>query len=65
MLALSNTELADTFAAYKEAWRKIVKANEELKEVKFEYKIGFRLRLMIYDLRLKMLTRWLTLRSNR
>ena len=39
MLALSNTELADTFAAYKEGLKKkIVKANEELKEVKFEYK---------------------------
>ena len=39
MLALSDTDLAETFAAYKEGLKKkIVKANEELKEVKYEYK---------------------------
>ena len=39
MLALSDEKLAETFAAYKEGLKKkIVKANEELKEVKFEYK---------------------------
>ena len=39
MLALGDTELANTFATYKEGLKKkIVKANEELKEVKFEYK---------------------------
>ena len=39
MLALSDTELATKFADYKTGLKKkIVKANEELKEVKFEYK---------------------------
>ena len=39
MLALSDATLAEAFAAYKEGLKKkIVKANEELKEVKFEYK---------------------------
>ena len=39
MLALSDTELAAKFADYKTGLKKkIVKANEELKEVKFEYK---------------------------
>jgi 5-(carboxyamino)imidazole ribonucleotide mutase len=39
MLALSDESLAQSLAAYKEGLKKkIVKANEELKEVKFEYK---------------------------
>ena len=39
MLALSDEALAEKFAAYKNGLRKkIEKANEELKEVKFEYK---------------------------
>lgn len=39
MLALSDEKLAEAFTAYKEGLKKkIVKANEELKEVKFEYK---------------------------
>ena len=39
MLALSDSSLAETFAAYKEGLKKkIVKANEDLKEVKYEYK---------------------------
>ena len=39
MLALSDEKLAEAFAAYKGGLKKkIVKANEELKEVKFEYK---------------------------
>ena len=39
MLALSDEKLAEAFAAYKEGLKKkIVKANEELKEVKFEYR---------------------------
>ncbi len=39
MLALSDTELAAKFADYKTGLKKkIVKANEELKEIKFEYK---------------------------
>lgn len=39
MLALSDASLAEAFAAYKEGLKKkIVKANEELKEVKYEYK---------------------------
>ena len=39
MLALGDNELAETFAAYKEGLKKkIVKANENLKEVKYEYK---------------------------
>ena len=39
MLALSDEELAKKFAAYKEGLKnKIVKANEELKEVKYTYK---------------------------
>src|SRR5574344_1821349 len=39
ILALGDEELANKFAAYKEGLKnKIVKANEELKEVKFEYK---------------------------
>ena len=38
MLALSDTELAAKFADYKTGLKKkIVKANEELKEIKFEY----------------------------
>ena len=41
MLALSNAELAEAFAAYKEGLKKkIVKANEDLKEVKYEYKVN-------------------------
>ena len=39
ILALSDAALAESFAAYKEGLKKkIVKANEDLKEVKFEYK---------------------------
>lgn len=39
ILALGDANLAENFAAYKEGLkRKIVKANEELKDVKFEYK---------------------------
>lgn len=39
MLALSDSSLAETFAAYKEGLKKkIVKANEDLKDVKYEYK---------------------------
>ena len=39
MLALSDEALAEKFAAYKEGLKqKIVKANEELKEVKYAYK---------------------------
>ena len=39
MIALSDEELAKKFAAYKEGLKnKIVKANEELKEVKYAYK---------------------------
>ena len=39
MLALSDSSLAETFATYKEGLKKkIVKANEDLKEVKYEYK---------------------------
>lgn len=39
MLALSDAELAQSLALYKEGLKKkIVKANEELKEVKYEYK---------------------------
>ena len=39
MLALSDAALAEKFAAYKEGLKnKIVKANEELKEVKYTYK---------------------------
>ena len=39
MLALSDEALAEKFAQYKNGLRKkIEKANEELKEVKFEYK---------------------------
>lgn len=39
MLALSDAGLADRLTHYKEGLKqKIVKANEELKEVKFEYK---------------------------
>ena len=42
MLALSDTELAAKFADYKTGLKKkIVKANEELKEVKFEYKTNW------------------------
>ena len=41
MLALSNDELAEAFTAYKEGLKKkIVKANEDLKEVKYEYKVN-------------------------
>ena len=39
MLALSDEGLAEKFATYKEGLKnKIVKANEELKEVKYAYK---------------------------
>ena len=39
MLALGDARLTETFAAYKEGLKKkIVNANEELKEVKYEYK---------------------------
>ena len=39
MLSLTDADLADRFATYKENLKKkIEKANEELKEVKFEYK---------------------------
>lgn len=39
MLALTDAGIADRFAAYKENLKqKIVKANQDLKEVKFEYK---------------------------
>jgi 5-(carboxyamino)imidazole ribonucleotide mutase len=39
ILAQSNAELARAFADYKQGLKKkIVKANEELKELKFEYK---------------------------
>jgi 5-(carboxyamino)imidazole ribonucleotide mutase len=39
MLALSDQKLATAFATYKnDLKKKIVKANEELKEVKFAYK---------------------------
>jgi len=39
MLSLDDADLADRFATYKENLKKkIEKANEELKEVKFEYK---------------------------
>jgi 5-(carboxyamino)imidazole ribonucleotide mutase len=39
ILALSDATLADAFAAYKEGLKKkIVKANEDLKEVKYAYK---------------------------
>ena len=41
MLALSDGELATRFASFKESLkRKIEKANEELKTVSYEYKIG-------------------------
>ena len=40
MLALSDETLAQKFAAYKEGLKnKIVKANQDLKEVKYEYKV--------------------------
>ncbi len=40
MLALSDEALAKKFAAYKEGLKnKIVKANQDLKEVKYEYKV--------------------------
>ena len=40
MLALSDEKLAQKFAAYKEGLKnKIVKANQDLKEVKYEYKV--------------------------
>lgn len=40
ILALNNPELAETLADYKEGLKqKIVKANEELKQLKFEYKV--------------------------
>jgi 5-(carboxyamino)imidazole ribonucleotide mutase len=39
ILSLSDDNLAEAFATYKEGLKKkIVKANEELKEIKFEYK---------------------------
>ena len=41
MLALSDADLAARFAAFKESLkRKIEKANEELKTVSYEYKVG-------------------------
>ena len=41
MLALSDETLAQKFAAYKEGLKnKIVKANQDLKEVKYEYKVN-------------------------
>ena len=41
MLALSDADLADRFAAFKESLkRKIEKANEELKTVSYEYKVN-------------------------
>ena len=41
ILALSDPQLAETFASYKEGLKKkITKANEELKEVKYEYKVN-------------------------
>lgn len=41
MLALSDANLAESLIAYKEGLKKkIVKANEELREVKYEYKIN-------------------------
>ena len=41
MLALSDTELAAKFADYKTGLKKkIVKANEDLKEVTYEYKVN-------------------------
>ena len=57
MLALSDEKLAEAFAAYKEGLKKkIVKANEELKEVKFEIKqTNVIYDLTIYDWRLKYL----------
>lgn len=40
ILALKDAALADAFAAYKEGLKKkIVKANAELSEVKYEYKV--------------------------
>lgn len=40
MLSLADEELAKKFAAYKEGLKnKIVKANQDLKEVKYEYKV--------------------------
>lgn len=39
IMALADTEIAAKFAAYKESLKqKIVKANQDLKEVKFDYK---------------------------
>ena len=39
MLSLGDKELENKFSAYKEGLKKkIVKANEELKDVKFEFK---------------------------
>lgn len=39
MLSLSDKELADRFAAYKEGLKKkIEKANEDLREIKYDYK---------------------------
>ena len=41
ILALSDPQLAEAFTAYKEGLKKkITKANEELKEVKYEYKVN-------------------------
>lgn len=41
MLALSDAELATRFSAFKESLkRKIEKANEELKTVSYDYKVG-------------------------
>jgi len=40
MLALADADLAASLAAYKEGLKsKIVKANAELKEVKYAYKV--------------------------
>ena len=50
MLALSDEKLAEAFAAYKEGLKKkIVKANEELKEVKFEYKTNLWIYSIIFE----------------
>jgi 5-(carboxyamino)imidazole ribonucleotide mutase len=39
ILAQSDDRLAEEFAAYKQGLKKkIVKANEELKQIKFDYK---------------------------
>ena len=41
MLAVADARLQQAFAAYKQSLReKIVKANDELKNIKYEYKVG-------------------------